>query len=374
MTKSSGLTGFHEYCLTKGLPFVSYRLPGEKVPLTIISNSGIKKVPETNDLHIPGFLMVPFHESHPKLWLDADQTFYGDDFSAFDLMAIQNEAFKKPLISDDQLPEASGKTEYFKKINILLQSIHSGRVNKVVLSRPLLIEFNRLKESSLLFSGLMKALPTAFVYLLSFPGAGTWIGATPELLLKAHYNFKDQNAMISTMALAGTRKTGSSQPWGSKEIDEQQWVAKDISQKLLRSGCTGIEQSEAYTVVAGNVEHLRTDFTAKSNKYNILDLSEQLHPTPAICGWPAEQALELILSVENYDRSYYSGYLGPVNISNQTSLFVNLRCMKIAEKEASLFVGGGITSGSVAENEWEETLIKSRTLLAEIEKIRNLAS
>ena len=98
-----------------------------------------------------------------------------------------------------------------------------------------------------------------------------------------------------------------------------------------------------------------------------------MHPTPAVCGWPAAEALDLIRVTEEYPRSFYSGYLGPVNMERKTSLFVNLRCMQVGEQEAALYAGGGITINSVPEAEWEETTIKSRTLLAEIEKIQNLA-
>ncbi len=374
MTSHSGLAGLQEYCLSHGLPFVSYRFPNEKSAVTLISNSVIREYSDAYSSK-SGFLLAPFLKDRPKLWLAADQVFYGEDVSSFKLSEIEPEVFKQFKTSnDDILPKPVTKNEYLDKIKLLLNSIKSGKVNKVVLSRPLLIEFNRLKESTLLFQKLINSLPSAFVCLLSLPGAGTWLGASPELLLKVTHQEGESFDRIETMALAGTRKTGSHGEWGSKEIDEQKWVSKYISEKLHQSGAIQTEQGNPYTAKAGNVEHLRTDFKALISEGQSLEIASILHPTPAICGWPEKEALNLITNLEKYNRSYYSGYLGPVGLNHQTQLFVNLRCMKIADNEASLFVGGGITAGSVPEQEWEETLIKSRTLLAEIEKIRNLAS
>ena len=40
-------------------------------------------------------------------------------------------------------------------------------------------------------------------------------------------------------------------------------------------------------------------------------LVEELHPTPAVGGLPKAAAVDYILKQEGYDRSYYTGYLGP---------------------------------------------------------------
>ena len=50
-------------------------------------------------------------------------------------------------------------------------------------------------------------------------------------------------------------------------------------------------------------------------------------------------------------------------IKNRTSLYVNLRCMQVLENKVKVYVGGGITSRSVPDKEWQETLDKSRTML-----------
>jgi len=65
--------------------------------------------------------------------------------------------------------------------------------------------------------------------------------------------------------------------------------------------------------------------------------------------------------LEKQDRKYYTGYIGLYS-SQEFQLFVNLRCMMIDEKDYHLFVGGGITVDSIAENEWIETENKAKVL------------
>ena len=46
------------------------------------------------------------------------------------------------------------------------------------------------------------------------------------------------------------------------------------------------------------------------NTDHIGDLLQELHPTPAVCGLPKEEAFRFIPDNEGYDRSYYSGFTG----------------------------------------------------------------
>ncbi len=122
------------------------------------------------------------------------------------------------------------------------------------------------------------------------------------------------------------------------------------------------------TVVAGNLMHLRSDFSVDTKTINFPELGtvmlELLHPTSAVCGMPKMEALAFIQQYEGYDREFYSGYLGPVNVGNETHLFVNLRCMKIQNNVATLYAGGGITEDSEPEKEWQETEMKCQTMLS----------
>ena len=96
---------------------------------------------------------------------------------------------------------------------------------------------------------------------------------------------------------------------------------------------------------------------------------ELLHPTSAVCGMPKEATLAYIQENEGFDRSYFSGYLGPVNVLNETNIFVNLRTMNISGSQARLFAGAGIIANSNPEKEWHETEIKMDTLLSVLREL-----
>ncbi|HBK29014.1 MAG TPA: isochorismate synthase, partial [Parabacteroides sp.] len=92
------------------------------------------------------------------------------------------------------------------------------------------------------------------------------------------------------------------------------------------------------------------------------DVLSLLHPTPAVCGLPKEDAFRFIIEKEGYDRSYYSGFVGWLSPTGQTDIYVNLRCVNIHPDTYTLFAGGGLLASSDLEDEWEETIDKMKTM------------
>ena len=118
-----------------------------------------------------------------------------------------------------------------------------------------------------------------------------------------------------------------------------------------------------YSLKAGSIWHIKTDISGSLNASSSLrEVVQLLHPTPAVCGLPKDKSKVFILENEHYDRTFYTGFLGELNIGDQTDLFVNLRCMEIEVAQAHLFMGCGITKDSVPEKEWEESCNKSATM------------
>ena len=190
------------------------------------------------------------------------------------------------------------------------------------------------------------------------PRVGLWMGASPERLISISQN------KFKTMALAGTQRYINSINviWKEKECQEQQFVTDYILENIKLS-INAIQVSEAYTVQAGNLLHIRTDISGELKSCSSLDnLVASLHPTPAVCGLPQKNAVKFISENETYDRSYYTGYLGELNIENNVNLFVNLRCIQLINNTASIYIGGGITKDSNAKNEWKETVSKAEVM------------
>ena len=117
---------------------------------------------------------------------------------------------------------------------------------------------------------------------------------------------------------------------------------------------------------AGGLLHLRTDYRVDLEAVNFPQLGsvmlKLLHPTSAVCGMPKESASKFLKDHEDFDREFYSGYIGPVNIRAETSIYVNLRCAKINESKGILYAGAGVTRDSNPEKEWLETELKMSTI------------
>jgi isochorismate synthase len=117
--------------------------------------------------------------------------------------------------------------------------------------------------------------------------------------------------------------------------------------------------------------HLKTTYTIQSDsvKKRMGQFMMALHPTPALCGLPKNEAFRLIKEEEGFSRQLYGGFLGPVS-GNDFQFFVNIRCMKMSREETFLYLGGGLTRESVEEKEWEETRLKARTLLRALHAVQ----
>jgi isochorismate synthase len=144
-----------------------------------------------------------------------------------------------------------------------------------------------------------------------------------------------------------------------------------IEESLFKNEISEYGRTGPYTVKAGNVVHLKTRYNLSLDqiKGKIGKLITDLHPTPAVCGLPRNKAYELIRKVEKYDRSFYTGFLGPWGLNSESRLFVNLRCAELKKEKLLLYIGGGLTAESDPEAEWEETIRKSQTLLSVLEKM-----
>jgi isochorismate synthase len=265
------------------------------------------------------------------------------------------------LFFQSNTPKVMNKLEYLAISETILTELKQEKLQKVVFSRIKNVGFEASKAYQL-FLELEKEYPHALVYLVSSELFGTWIGATPEILIDL------QGKEARTMSLAGTKKTDDAALWNKKEIDEQQYVTDFILDKLQQGGFKDLQCSIPATHIAGPVKHLRSDITFEMGENSIRQVIELLHPTPAVSGFPQKEALKCIAESEKSERELYTGIIGWVS-PESSKLYVNLRCCQINKGEAFLYLGGGFTKESSPELEWEETENKSKTILNILQKI-----
>lgn len=375
MTSEDFFQNIHQH-LKKQLPFVVYRKPNEGEVKAMLQNT--KQLHLIKDYSEKGFVMAPFDatKSFVLIPFEASVSIACASVNLSELLELSNKLVKKDTFRDNSEDVDSDRNFHIKLVQKGVEAIKKAQFGKVVLSRR---EPFGLKEENPIeiFKRLLQNYPTAFVYCWFHPEIGLWLGATPENLIST------EGSRFKTMALAGTQKyEGTEQVlWQKKEKEEQQFVTDFILQSLKES-TENIHISEVKTVKAGNLLHLQTNISGILNFKNssFKDLLDQLHPTPAVCGMPKEASKQFILKNENYNREFYTGFLGELNlqekntrntnrrnvennayasIKNVSNLFVNLRCMQILDKKALIYVGGGITKDSNPEAEWQETCSKA---------------
>lgn len=243
--------------------------------------------------------------------------------------------------------------QYMQSVEKGVAFIQNGQAKKIVLSRIVLFPHQGLTPEGI-FNLLNEKFPDAAVFAFTDENNAHWIGATPELL------FQKRGNSYSTISLAGTRKAGTQEEWGVKEQEEQRLVTEFIQEELKSIGAANILCNELHTRNAGSIEHLCNEISF-NYEGDWKDVMNTLHPTPAVCGMRREQAKRIIEDLEIHDREYYTGLIG-IEQGDNADVYVILRCLKYSERMLHVFVGAGITEGSVPAFEARETRWKADSL------------
>lgn len=346
--------------LLKNIAFCIYHLPGgDRYRLAIDSQF----LPHDEDL---SFWIAPFtfRSGTENIFLSVVK----DEFlnEAF-FQQTRSFPFKKRISAP--LPLETSKEEYLNGVNAVLKDIRSNKIKKAVLSRVFNVDKPHDFDPLNCFRRLVADYPQTFVHLFHHPKSGMWMGATPELLLRK------RNALLSVMALAGTqtRKAEGDYLWRKKEEEEQEMVSVHIETIFKKYGYTLIRKEGPQTAESGRVAHLKTDYIYRENAgIPLKDLLAELHPTPAVGGVPVDKGMDCILGNEGYDRRYYCGFIGETDFSQKADIYINLRCMQVGEEKIAIYAGAGITGASDPQEEWEETVLKSKTMVEKIKTVKEL--
>lgn len=349
--------------IDKNICFALYRMPWQQDIHLILQTSQNSVQPKSlPDLNAKsGFVIAPFHISSetPLVLIHPDVQLIGEN-EIFEYLQSRNDTGISVLKDIRNQPSINSFEQYEPVYNIFYEALKVNSFQKIVLSRTFDIDKDSAFSAGIAFRNACAKYEANFVFLCHTPQSGTWMGISPELLV-AH-----SEEVYKTVALAGTRKLSATN-WDNKNIEEQQIVV-DYMQQQLNKLATDIIQKETLTVQAGEIEHLKTKFSFNLKQdAQIGDLLELLHPSPAVCGFPKQSAFDFILKNESYNRRYYSGFVGPLNVEGKSRLYVNLRCMQVGTDILRLYAGGGTLPSSELLSEWEETENKLQTMLSVID-------
>jgi len=252
----------------------------------------------------------------------------------------------------------------------MVDKIRRGACEKVVLARDLQVVMGDPREIFEVDSTLQRlreSYPGAYVFAVQ-RGERFFVGATPERLVQA------QDGQISTMALAGSARRGASPPedrrlgtellHSEKNMQEHAIVVAMV-REALQQHCKNVRVSVAPQLLRlKDVQHLQTPIAGELIPGRcILDVLADLHPTPAVGGFPRQAALEEIRASEMLDRGWYAGPLGWIGAGGHGEFAVALRCGLIESAQATLFAGCGIVADSTPRAEYVESCLKFQAML-----------
>lgn len=345
--------------------FALFRLPYASQFVAVVQDEGepqqLSSCAELSSRQ--GFVVAPFAPSainpilliHPDqvltIPLDADQARWEGLETRLGMVATVAGSNRQNCSETEQ-----GSREDYR-LDFLNFHAHltTGEFQKLVLSRR--VSLPRPATSPLeLFRKACERYPRMMVSLVYTQQSGMWLTATPETLLSG------SQGQWLTVALAGTMPYSDHIVWSDKNLQEQRYVATYVIEQLEQFTDSFTEQGPR-TVRAGHLAHLRSDFHfTLYNNTRVGALLQALHPTPAVCGLPKQQAFRFILDNEHHHRRYYSGFMGPLLLEGQTALYVTLRCMRFLADSVQLYAGGGLLRDSVEQQEWLETEAKLDTM------------
>lgn len=291
-------------------------------------------------------------------WLSADQV-------RRQALALENQPTPPRQILP--LPE---REEFLSMVEGAIEAMDRGQLEKVVLSRLLHIDTEESVETGALLARLIQQNSSGYQFHCPLPGGHRLLGSSPELLLRK------QGAGFASQPLAGTARRDLEDAAqdqqialdlldSSKDRHEHQLVVSAIKQKLA-AHCRTLQVPDAPECVnTSALWHLATTISGESNRTgeSALSLACLLHPTPALSGFPHQQAQRLLTSLEPFNRDFFGGIVGWCDDRGDGEWAIAIRCAEIAERRVRLFAGAGIVPASVPAAEWQETGAKLTTML-----------
>ena len=251
-----------------------------------------------------------------------------------------------------------------------IRSAPADGLSKVVLAREVLVEADVPFDRAVVLQRLRRAYPGC--YLFQVDG---FLGASPELLVGRTGDVVRAQPMAGTAPRGGDPATDARLAAGllaSPTYRREHQITIDMVFDTLLPWCSYLDyEPEPSVVGVANVQHLATMVEGRLSQPapSILELVRALHPTPAVNGWPRDEARTWIEANEGFDRGRYAGTVGWVDARGNGTFAVSIRCADIEGSTARLVAGNGIVEDSDPDTELAETQNKLQALLGALTRV-----
>ncbi|MFM7966980.1 isochorismate synthase MenF [Aeromonas sp. A-5] len=270
------------------------------------------------------------------------------------------------VISANSTPAAA---EFKSSVSAALDAFAQGKLAKVVLSRKLILTLHKPADPERVLARLMAQNPHAFHFSLPLGQGRRLLGASPELLLRV------SGGEVFTHPLAGSARRASEPVQdeavardllASRKDQHEHKLVIDEIRRVLTPHCRELAIPQKPTLMSTDtLWHLGTPIAGQlhGSDASVLSLACQLHPTPALCGYPTDLARQFIREQEPFRRALFSGIVGWCDSQGNGEWAVVIRCGVLDGHQVELFAGAGIVAGSDPAMEWAETGTKLGTML-----------
>ncbi len=254
-------------------------------------------------------------------------------------------------------------TVWIRRAGRAIEAIRAGRLEKVVLTRRMVMAADREFEPTPILRRLEPLHGDCTLF--SFSGnAMTILGATPERLVRL------SNGHVRSDVLAGTHPPsgGNRLLESPKDIHEHRLVVDAVLSGLTPVCSQLTSPTEPRIRNLSSLQHLWTPVEGRARSgVTLLDLVARLHPTPAVGGSPHRVAMDWLAREGDCRLGWYTGGVGWVSPDGDGEVSVVLRCAVLTGNRATLSAGAGIVADSDPKTEWQETELKMRPMLDALE-------
>ena len=287
------------------------------------------------------------------------------DDASFELAATRPE----PKAQAFSVAPLTDVDHYLAAVATARDAVRDGMLTKAVIAREVLVTSPEPIDVHAVLRRLKASFGSSYRY--SVDG---FIGASPELLIAVEGNTVRCHPLAGTTPRTGdpeTDRQAAAELLASEKNQIEHRVVIDMIHDTLLPWCSYLDwQPEPSIISVANVQHLGTALEGQLSepRPHVLDLVRALSPTPALGGFPRDEALALIAKVEGFTRGRYGGAVGWVDAAGDGTWAVAIRCAELSDdrRRARLVAGGGIVAESEPLSELAETQAKLQAMLSAI--------
>lgn len=320
------------------------------------------------------FGIIPFSENNPVRFVIPEVLSISGSLRNYATNAeqLKNSNQNETSMSHATIESIPAENDYRMGVNSALDLFATSQLSKVVLSRSVNVKTNTEIKLSQLLKNLLAQNQSGYSFCVGLDKdnmGDKLIGVSPELLVSR------KGSQVISNPLAGSRKRSDDVMINQNLTEELLSSGKDLHEhilvveeieKVLSKYCHNLYSPLMPSVIeTQTMLHLSTELTGMliDPQVSVLQLASELHPTPAVCGFPRLSAFNAIQQIEPFDRGYFTGIVGWCDSRGNGEWAVTIRCAKVQKKRLQIYAGAGIVESSEPQSELDETSAKMCTML-----------